>query len=155
MRPPDIVNGDPVGDLGAGVVEIEEQGFIEPFIAHPAIEALGKPFGIGFPGAMKCHSMSESLLQANMAIEGELLACRVARRSPSERGRRAVLRATYIVAPRHGALNNLLRLKPTLCGLANVFVQIVYRSLIVRRDRDDPTPCSTPIEPVGDNVEIG
>ena len=37
---PDIVVGDPVGDLGAGVVEIEKQGLVQLLIAHPAIEGL-------------------------------------------------------------------------------------------------------------------
>ena len=40
MRPPDIVVVDPVSDLGTGVVEIEKQGLVQQFIAHPAIEAL-------------------------------------------------------------------------------------------------------------------
>lgn len=40
MRPPDIVVGDPVGDLGAGVIQIEEQGLVKQFIAHPAVETL-------------------------------------------------------------------------------------------------------------------
>ena len=68
MRPPDIVVGDPGGDLGAGVIEIEEQGLVEQLIPHPAIKAL-KPFCIGFPGAMKCQSMAVSLLQASMALQ--------------------------------------------------------------------------------------
>jgi hypothetical protein len=33
---PEIVVGDPGSDLGAGVVEVEEQGFVEQLIAHSA-----------------------------------------------------------------------------------------------------------------------
>ena len=36
VRSPNIVVSDPVSDLGAGVVEIEEKGLVEQFIAHPA-----------------------------------------------------------------------------------------------------------------------
>ena len=42
MRPLEIVVGDPVGDLGAGVVEIEEQGLVEQLVTHPAVEALNE-----------------------------------------------------------------------------------------------------------------
>jgi len=38
MRSPEIVVGDPVGDLGAGVVKIEEQGLVEQLVAHPTID---------------------------------------------------------------------------------------------------------------------
>ena len=38
MRPSDIVVGDPVGNLGAGVIQIGEEALVEQFIAHPTIE---------------------------------------------------------------------------------------------------------------------
>jgi hypothetical protein len=40
VRPPDIVVGDPSRNLGAGVIQIEEQGLVEQFIAHSAVETL-------------------------------------------------------------------------------------------------------------------
>ena len=40
MGSPEIVVGDSDSDLGAGVVEIEEQGFVEQLITHPAVETL-------------------------------------------------------------------------------------------------------------------
>src|SRR5215510_8506035 len=42
VRPLEIVVGDPVGDLGASIVEVEEQGLVEQFVTHPAVEALDK-----------------------------------------------------------------------------------------------------------------
>src|ERR1044071_727294 len=39
MRALLIVVGSPGGDLGASVGEIKEQGLVEKFVAHPAIEA--------------------------------------------------------------------------------------------------------------------
>jgi len=42
VRPLEIVVVDPVGDLDAGVVEIEEQGLVEQFVTHPAIEAFSE-----------------------------------------------------------------------------------------------------------------
>lgn len=52
MRPSDIVVGDLGSDLGAGVVDVEEQGFVEQLIAQ-LLKLSMKPFWIGFPGAMK------------------------------------------------------------------------------------------------------
>lgn len=55
--------------LARGIVEIEEQGLVEQLVAHLAVEALGKPFCIGFAGAMICQSMAVSLHQASMALQ--------------------------------------------------------------------------------------
>ena len=37
---PVVVIIGPIGDAGSGVIEAEEQGFIEKLVPHPAIEAL-------------------------------------------------------------------------------------------------------------------
>jgi hypothetical protein len=39
MRTLAVVVAGPIGNLGAGVIEAEEQGFVEKFVPHPAIEA--------------------------------------------------------------------------------------------------------------------
>jgi hypothetical protein len=39
MRTLAIVVGDPIRNLRAGLIEAEEQGFVEHLVAHPAIEA--------------------------------------------------------------------------------------------------------------------
>ncbi len=45
----------PSGDLGASIVDVEEERLVEQFIAHSAIEAFRKAILVGFPGAMKCR----------------------------------------------------------------------------------------------------
>lgn len=40
MRPRRIVIGDPFAELLAGVVDTEEQAFVQQLIAHPAVERL-------------------------------------------------------------------------------------------------------------------
>ena len=52
MRTPVVVVIGPIGDAGSGVIEAEEQGFIEELIPHPAVELSQKPFCMGLPGAM-------------------------------------------------------------------------------------------------------
>ena len=70
MRPPDIVVGDPSGDLGAGVIEIEEQGLVEQFIAHPAIETLDEAVLHRFSRHDKVPiDDCVTLLQASMALQ--------------------------------------------------------------------------------------
>jgi hypothetical protein len=39
MRTLAIVVADPIRNLRAGLIEAEEQGFVEQLVAHPAIEA--------------------------------------------------------------------------------------------------------------------
>lgn len=39
MRALAVLIADPIRNLGAGVVEAEEQGFVEKLISHPAVEA--------------------------------------------------------------------------------------------------------------------
>lgn len=76
VRSPDIVVGDPVCDLGAGVIQIEELGLVEQFIAHLAIKTLGEPFCIGFSRRDKCQSTTTvSLLQARMALQVNSMPC--------------------------------------------------------------------------------
>lgn len=53
MGPLGIVDAGPVGDRFAGMVDAEEQGLVEKFIAHPAVERLAVPMSrMGLPGAM-------------------------------------------------------------------------------------------------------
>jgi hypothetical protein len=70
VRPPNVVVSDPVSDLGAGVVEIEEQGSLSSSSRIRPLKLSMNPFCIGFPGAMKCQSMMVSLHQASMSKNG-------------------------------------------------------------------------------------
>lgn len=65
MRPLDIVVGGLANDFGAGVVEIEEEVSLSTSSRKRSV----KPFCIAFPDAMKCQSMTVSLLQASMALQ--------------------------------------------------------------------------------------
>jgi len=47
-----VVVVGPFGDCRAGVVEPEEQRFIQELIAHAPVEALAEALCIGLPGAM-------------------------------------------------------------------------------------------------------
>jgi hypothetical protein len=38
----DVVVGDPDRDLGAGVVEVEEQRLLDQFVSYANVEALGE-----------------------------------------------------------------------------------------------------------------
>src|SRR3954468_7845584 len=42
VRTPVVVVVDPIRDAASGVIEAEEQGFIEKLISHPAVETLAK-----------------------------------------------------------------------------------------------------------------
>ena len=43
-------SSDPSGDLGTGVVEVEEQRLVEKLVTHAAVEALDESVLHGLPG---------------------------------------------------------------------------------------------------------
>jgi len=47
VRPLEIVVGNPIRDLGASIVKFEEQGLVEQFVAHPAIDGEDGPAFLG------------------------------------------------------------------------------------------------------------
>jgi len=50
MRPPLVVIIDPVRDPGSGVLETDEQAFVEKLVAHAAVEALTEAVLHGLSG---------------------------------------------------------------------------------------------------------
>lgn len=50
------------------LIEAGEQVFVETLVAEPSVKLSTKPFCIGFPGVMLCHSMSRCCCQARMAF---------------------------------------------------------------------------------------
>ena len=48
VRAPTVVIIGPIGDAGSGVIEAEEQGFIEKLISHPAVKTLAESILHGF-----------------------------------------------------------------------------------------------------------
>ena len=48
VRTPVVVIIGPIRDAGSGVIEAEEQGFIEKLISHPTVKALAKSILHGF-----------------------------------------------------------------------------------------------------------
>lgn len=69
MRSHDIEVDDPGGDLGAWVVQVEDQRLFEKLVAYAAVEARDEAGLHGFPGAMKCQSMPLSRQQKSMALQ--------------------------------------------------------------------------------------
>jgi hypothetical protein len=39
-----VVVADPIRNLGGGVIEAKEQGFVEKLVSHPAVETFAKAF---------------------------------------------------------------------------------------------------------------
>jgi hypothetical protein len=54
---------------GAGVVEAEEQGFVEQFVAHPAVESFTEAVLHRAPGAMKCQATTCCSAQVSIALQ--------------------------------------------------------------------------------------
>ena len=48
VRAPVVVVVDPIRDAASGVIEAEEQGFIEKLISHPTVKTLAEPILHGF-----------------------------------------------------------------------------------------------------------
>ena len=48
MRTLVVVIIGPIGDAGSGVIEAEEQGFVEKLISHPAVKTLAEAVLHGF-----------------------------------------------------------------------------------------------------------
>ena len=48
VRAPTVVIIGPIGDAGSGVIEAEEQGFIEELISQPTVKSLAESILHGF-----------------------------------------------------------------------------------------------------------
>jgi hypothetical protein len=69
MRALAVVVADPIRNLRAGVIEAEEQGFVENLVRIRPLKLSQKPFCVGFPGAMKCQAIWLSSDQVSMALQ--------------------------------------------------------------------------------------
>src|SRR3954466_509214 len=69
VRTPVVVVVDPIRDAASGVIEAEEQGFIEKLISHPAVETLAKAVLHGLARCDEVPAMLCCSAQASMAFD--------------------------------------------------------------------------------------